>query len=69
MAPDPTVGYLWGTPFTPLPHIERAMGLILNVKGLGNTAAARIRAPTMLPSDCTFQTRVPASRALAPLER
>ena len=45
------------------------MGLILNVKGVGNTAAARIRAPTMLPSDCTFQTRVPASRALAPLER
>ena len=45
MAPDPSIGYLWGTPFSPLPHIERAVGYILNVKGMGDTDASHLRVP------------------------
>jgi hypothetical protein len=45
MAPDPSIGYLWGTPFSPLPHIERAVGYILNVKGKGETDASHLRVP------------------------
>jgi hypothetical protein len=45
MAHDLSIGYLWRTSFSPLPHIDRAMGYILNVKGVGDTNAARLRVP------------------------
>jgi hypothetical protein len=45
MAHDPSIGYLCRTPFSPPSHIDRAMGYILNVKGMRDTNVAHLRDP------------------------